>query len=161
MYSLGNQHAIILACMVLLSLLISNQCTQTDKDLSSTPSPAQSIFSKFLPRRKLLVRRHLSSQKREECHPSYRPYFTYWVTFVQILVCIVSLIVYGYAPLTSTRSVSLSSVMFLKTRISLEKCVALRTAATLRSDDESVVWSTSGRSDSPGRQVYALYASTR
>ncbi|CAF3386050.1 unnamed protein product [Rotaria sp. Silwood1] len=47
------------------------------------------------------------NQKLAEIHESYRshrPYFTYWVTFVQVLVCGISLIVYGHAPLSSTQS---------------------------------------------------------
>ena len=29
----------------------------------------------------------------------FRPYFSYWVTFVQIVIFIVSVSVYGYAPI--------------------------------------------------------------
>lgn len=30
--------------------------------------------------------------------PEYRPYFTYWVTFVQVVVLLIALIGYGFAP---------------------------------------------------------------
>ncbi|CAF3379504.1 unnamed protein product [Rotaria sp. Silwood1] len=85
------------------------QCTQTDNDLPPTPRknitahtvvksrPLKKIFSRF-------SSKHHQSKKLVEIQNSYRPYFTYWVTFVQIFVCIVSLIVYGYAPLTSIQS---------------------------------------------------------
>jgi len=56
------------------------------------------IFSRKNPQSKKLI-------EIQQSYRSHRPYFTYWVTFVQILVCIVSLIVYGYAPLGSTQSV--------------------------------------------------------
>ena len=53
--------------------------------------------------------RQANQQKKiaaiHESYRSHRPYFTYWVTFVQILVCTVSLIVYGHAPLSTTQSV--------------------------------------------------------
>jgi hypothetical protein len=86
--------------------MISTQCTQTDVDLPSTPrnnirKPLKKIYSR-------LFRKQPQSKKLIEIHQSYRshrPYFTYWVTFVQILVCIVSLIVYGHAPLVSTQTV--------------------------------------------------------
>ena len=149
------------SCLV-FTLLLSNQCTQTDRDLSSTTSRIQSIFSRFLPRRKVLVRRHRSSTKRTELYPSSRPYFTYWVTFVQSLVCIVSLIVYGYAPFTSTQSVSVRfvpSAISPTPLVSLEQRLSARKAATLRPDDEPVVRSPSCRSDSSRRQVHALHAS--
>jgi hypothetical protein len=32
----------------------------------------------------------------------YRPYFTYWVTIVQVLITIVSIICYGFGPLGFT-----------------------------------------------------------
>ena len=35
----------------------------------------------------------------ESCIIDFRPYFTYWVTFVQIVVYIIAVIVYGLAPL--------------------------------------------------------------
>lgn len=44
----------------------------------------------------------------QESYRSHRPYFTYWITFVQTLVCIVSLIVYGYAPMTLNISMNAS-----------------------------------------------------
>jgi hypothetical protein len=80
------------------------QCTQTE-----TEPPAilkkNSIKTRLL--NKIFSRKNLQSKKLIDIQQSYRfhrPYFTYWVTFVQILVCIVSLIVYGYAPMTSTQS---------------------------------------------------------
>ncbi len=54
---------------------------------------------------KIFSRKNSQSNKFIETYRSHRPYFTYWITFVQILVCIVSLFVYGYAPLTSIQLV--------------------------------------------------------
>ncbi len=68
---------------------------------------------------KLLSRKNLQSKKRiniQQSYRSHRPYFTYWVTFVQILVSIVSLIVYGYAPLAPTQPVK---NQFFQTKIEL------------------------------------------
>uniref|UniRef100_A0A671LD98 Inactive rhomboid protein n=1 Tax=Sinocyclocheilus anshuiensis TaxID=1608454 RepID=A0A671LD98_9TELE len=45
-------------------------------------------------------RRSLSSQVQkqlEDCH-SHRPYFTYWITFVHIIITLLSCITYGFAP---------------------------------------------------------------
>ncbi|CAF0876985.1 unnamed protein product [Adineta ricciae] len=78
--------------------------TQTDNDLSSIPK-AKFVRPRLL--NKIFLRKQPRSKKLVDIQQSYRchrPYFTYWVTFVQIFVCIVSLIVYGYAPLTSTQS---------------------------------------------------------
>ncbi|CAF4215254.1 unnamed protein product [Rotaria sp. Silwood2] len=84
-----------------------NQCTQTDNDLSSTPRKNVTSHIKDQPLKNVFFQlscKHHQSKRLAEIQQSYRPYFTYWVTFVQILVCIVSLIVYGYAPLTSIQS---------------------------------------------------------
>lgn len=95
----------------------STQCTQTENDLpaisktsrqSRRSSPTSFVFGGSFSSR---VFKRIISQKKKYIHPqqsyrSHRPYFTYWVTFVQILVCAVSLIVYGYAPFTSSQSVS-------------------------------------------------------
>lgn len=40
----------------------------------------------------------------------FRPYFTYWVTFVQIVVFIVSLAVYGIAPIGISTTVKAANV---------------------------------------------------
>ncbi|CAF1249310.1 unnamed protein product [Adineta steineri] len=80
------------------------QCTQTDNDFPTLPK--NNIVKHGL-LNKIFSHKHHQSKKKfgiQESYRSHRPYFTYWVTFVQILVCIVSLIVYGYAPLASTQS---------------------------------------------------------
>ncbi|UJR10585.1 hypothetical protein I4U23_014784 [Adineta vaga] len=80
------------------------QYTQTDNDeLSSSPKTKlfnSHLFNKIFSRKQSPSKKRIDIQLSYRCH---RPYFTYWVTFVQILVCIVSLLVYGYAPLTSTQ----------------------------------------------------------
>ncbi|CAF3593611.1 unnamed protein product [Rotaria sordida] len=85
------------------------QCTQTDNDFPQTSrkNVTSRTVNKSRPLKKIISHlscKHHQSKKLVEIQHSYRPYFTYWVTFVQILVCIVSLIVYGYAPLTSIQS---------------------------------------------------------
>ncbi|CAF3429128.1 unnamed protein product [Rotaria socialis] len=89
--------------------IISAQCTQTDNDLLQTPRknilPHTTV--KYPPLNKFvscLSCKDNQSENLVEIQHSYRPYFTYWVTFVQIFVCAISLIVYGYAPFTSTQS---------------------------------------------------------
>lgn len=47
----------------------------------------------------------------------HRPYFTYWVSFVQVIVCIVSLIAYGLAPIGFSSTLRRGLV----TTINLEK----------------------------------------
>lgn len=42
---------------------------------------------------------------------SFRPYFTYWVTSVQILVTIVALATYGFGPIGFTRTQKAAMVM--------------------------------------------------
>ena len=49
---------------------------------------------------------------------SFRPYFSYWVTFVQIVIFIVSVAVYGIAPIgisTTKVSANVSSCTVKKT----------------------------------------------
>ncbi len=91
-------------------IILSTQCTQTDNDLSSIPKTSKTkSLIKFRLFNKIFSRQNDQSKKLvqiQKSYHSYRPYFTYWVTFVQILVCIVSLMVYGYAPLASTQSVN-------------------------------------------------------
>ena len=41
----------------------------------------------------------------------FRPFFTYWVTFVQIVVCIVSIAVYGFAPIGFDKSIEKKDVL--------------------------------------------------
>lgn len=41
----------------------------------------------------------------------FRPYFTYWVTFVQVVVCIVSIAVYGFAPIGLGKRVESQDVL--------------------------------------------------
>jgi hypothetical protein len=47
----------------------------------------------------------------------HRPYFTYWVTFVQIVICFVSIFAYGLAPI----GISYSVKRGLATKVNLEK----------------------------------------
>jgi hypothetical protein len=47
----------------------------------------------------------------------HRPYFTYWVTFVQTVICLVSLFAYGLAPVGFSYSIKKG----LATTINLEK----------------------------------------
>ena len=47
----------------------------------------------------------------------HRPYFTYWVTFVQIIICLVSLFAYGLAPIGFSYTIKKG----LATTINLEK----------------------------------------
>jgi hypothetical protein len=47
----------------------------------------------------------------------HRPYFTYWVTFVQIVICLVSLFAYGLAPIGFSYTIKKG----LATTINLEK----------------------------------------
>lgn len=69
-----------------------------------------SDFLEFINTRRLqrlLPRKRSPSQKPSDVQQSYRyhrPYFTYWVTSVQVLVCFVSLAVYGRAPLATQQS---------------------------------------------------------
>ena len=37
-------------------------------------------------------------QQQLEAFEDYRPYFTYWVTTVQVVVLIAAIILYGFAP---------------------------------------------------------------
>ncbi|CAF0723463.1 unnamed protein product [Rotaria sordida] len=100
------------------------QNTQTDNDRVPTPTIVTSknnistnhprlhsfvknrrlsaIFSRS--KRQSIKHQHQKLAEIRESYRSHRPYFTYWVTSVQILVCIISLIVYGHAPLSSTQS---------------------------------------------------------
>jgi hypothetical protein len=76
----------------------------------------------YRPLKIIFSRKHRQSKKQKksvEIQHSYRPYFTYWITFVQILVCIVSLIVYGHAPLTSTQSVIIEESLFVCLRVNV------------------------------------------
>ncbi|XP_074649232.1 inactive rhomboid protein 1-like [Tubulanus polymorphus] len=50
---------------------------------------------------------------------SYRPYFTYWVTFVQIVIYIVSVSVYGIAPIGFEKSTIKAEV--LQTSLAIEQ----------------------------------------
>ncbi|CAF0767594.1 unnamed protein product, partial [Didymodactylos carnosus] len=102
-------------------------CTQTENELLQTITttkcdslpytviiPSKSYNNRFefiLKRRpfRYFSSRYKNDRKQkkviiQELYSSHRPYFTYWVTFVQALVCAISLIVYGYAPLTSNQS---------------------------------------------------------
>ncbi|CAF2535717.1 unnamed protein product [Rotaria sp. Silwood2] len=103
---------------------VCTKSIQTDDDRVSTPIIATSrtnastnrrqshtsvknrrfnaIFS--CSKRQSIKEQHQKLAEIHESYRSHRPYFTYWVTFVQVLVCVISLIVYGYAPLSSTQS---------------------------------------------------------
>lgn len=69
---------------------------ETDVTLPSTPKK-KTLKSRWLSR---IFRHSKSSHQTKQLYHSHRPYFTYWVTFVQIIVCITSLLVYGHAPLS-------------------------------------------------------------
>lgn len=56
-------------------------------------------------------------QELIESVKQYRPYFTYWVTFVQILICFISIFAYGLAPFGLSYQVKRG----LATNIQLEK----------------------------------------
>nr|CAB3265564.1 inactive rhomboid protein 1-like [Phallusia mammillata] len=51
-----------------------------------------------------LTRKRLNSNVRIQLDQfdNHRPYFTYWITFVHIVVCIISIAVYGIAPIGFT-----------------------------------------------------------
>ncbi len=76
--------------------------------------PFKGILSRFSHSNRQSIKQQQQKKLAEirESYRSHRPYFTYWVTFSQIIVCIVSLIVYGYAPLSSTQSVIIQ-IIFL------------------------------------------------
>lgn len=48
---------------------------------------------------------YIDTSKKDEYNqiikevPQHRPYFTYWITFVQVVICLVSLFAYGLAPI--------------------------------------------------------------
>ena len=45
---------------------------------------------------------------------NFRPFFTYWVTFVQVVVFIVAIAVYGIAPIGSSETEYTEAVSILK-----------------------------------------------
>ena len=53
-------------------------------------------------RKKRLTRRMPESSRKRKLGGNsrdHRPYFTYWVTFVQVAVLFISLILYGFGPI--------------------------------------------------------------
>ncbi|XP_014669279.1 PREDICTED: inactive rhomboid protein 2-like isoform X2 [Priapulus caudatus] len=56
------------------------------------------MLGRFLNRKVRRDRINSDVKKQLEDFSDHRPYFTYWVTVVQIVVCIVSIAVYGLAP---------------------------------------------------------------
>ena len=59
------------------------------------------LLGKVMRKKRLTRRMPESSRKRKLGGNSrdHRPYFTYWVTFVQVAVLFISLIMYGFGPI--------------------------------------------------------------
>ena len=59
------------------------------------------LLGKVMRKKRLTRRMPESSRKRKLGGNSrdHRPYFTYWVTFVQVAILFISLIMYGFGPI--------------------------------------------------------------
>lgn len=67
-------------------------------------------------------RQNLTPEEKRQLHShpdDYRPYFTYWVTIVQIVILFISLCTYGFGPVGFTK-VKISAPVFV-TSLSIQQ----------------------------------------
>ena len=83
--------------------LMSNWGVRTDKWYCSFArrKHGMGLLGKVMRKKRLTRRMPESSRKRKLGGNSrdHRPYFTYWVTFVQVAILFISLIMYGFGPI--------------------------------------------------------------
>jgi len=99
---------------------IWNRMLDAAFDNSNRRKHGMGLLGKVMRKRRLTRRMPESSRKRKLGGNSkdHRPYFTYWVTFVQVAILFISLLLYGFGPI----GVDLykRSSMVLVTSLSLE-----------------------------------------
>jgi hypothetical protein len=89
------------------------------RDNSNRRQYGMGLVGKLLNRR---FRNNLTAEEKRQLHShpdDYRPYFTYWVTIVQIVIMFISLCSYGFGPVGFTK-VKISAHVFV-TSLSIQQ----------------------------------------
>ncbi|QQP53244.1 Uncharacterized protein FKW44_005654, partial [Caligus rogercresseyi] len=75
---------------------IWNRLLDAAFDNSDRRKHGMGVVGRLLHRKRAAKRRGPAAESRNSL--DYRPYFTYWITFVQIFVLFVSIVTYGIGP---------------------------------------------------------------